>query len=243
MAKPGTATNQVLTRLPKKTQDADGDGIISPQEMMSFGQDSNPTVTAKQNYTAVKYGNDKGTLRFGHIHKKGDVTSGCMLDTPDGRHQFSLDIDGQRKGWTTSTSPGNFQVLAGEDNTEPDDTLILNAVNGNICITAANGKIRLQGTDIELIAVGDGDTKGHIKCTATETFSVHETKKIILDSKIRTLFKCGGEMDIAAGSCMKIYGSLIKAVTNACAVKDSKNLTKKVGQDPKICADPNTTST
>ena len=30
-------------------------------------------------------------------------------------------------------------------------------------------------------------------------------------------------MDIAAGSCMKIYGSLIKAVTNACAVKDSKN--------------------
>ena len=242
MAK-GTATNQVLTRLPRKTQDADGDGIISPQEMMSFGQDPNPTVTAKQNYTAVKYGNDKGTLRFGHIHKKGDVTSGCMLDTPDGRHQFSLDIDGQRKGWTTSTSPGNFQVLAGEDNTEPQDTLILNAVNGNICITAANGKIRLQGTDIELIAVGDGDTKGHIKCTATETFSVHETKKIVLESKIMTLFKCGGEMDIAASSCLKIYGSLIKAVTNACAVKDSKNNTKKVGQDPNICADPNTSAT
>ena len=230
MAKPGTATNQVLTRLPKKTQDTDGDGIISPQEMQSFGQDPNPTVTAKQNYTSVKYGNDKGTLRFGHIHKKGDVTSGCMLDTPDGRHQFSLDIDGQRKGWTTSTSPGNFQVLAGEDNTEPQDTLILNAVNGNICITAANGKIRLQGTDIELIAVGDGDTKGHIKCTATETFSVHETKKIVLESKIMTLFKCGGEMDIAANSCLKIYGSLIKAVTNACAVKESKCNTKGVGQ-------------
>ena len=243
MAKPGTATNQVLTRLPKKTQDADGDGIISPQEMQSFGQDPNATVTAKQNYTAVKYGNDKGTLRFGHIHKKGDVTSGCMLDTPDGRHQFSLDIDGQRKGWTTSTSPGNFQVLAGEDNTEPQDTLILNAVNGNICITAANGKIRLQGTDIELIAVGDGDTKGHIKCTATETFSVHETKKIVLESKIMTLFKCGGEMDIAASSCLKIYGSLIKAVTNACAVKDSKNNTKGVGQDPKINANPGTTET
>ena len=125
MAKEGTATNQVLTRLPKKIQDADGDGIISPQEMQSFGQDPNPTVTAKQNYTAVKYGNDKGTLRFGHIHKKGDVTSGCMLDTPDGRHQFSLDIDGQRKGWTTSTSPGNFNVLAGEDNTEPQDTITI----------------------------------------------------------------------------------------------------------------------
>ena len=243
MLKPGTATNQVLTRLPKKSQDTDGDGIISPQEMMSFGNDPNPTVTAKQNYTAVRYGNDKGSIKFGHIHKKGDVTAGVMLNTRDGRHQFSLDIDGQRKGWTTSTSPGNFQVLAGEDNTEPQDTLILNAVNGNICITAANGKIRLQGTDIELIAVGDGDTKGHIKCTATETFSVHETKKIILDSKIRTLFKCGGEMDIAAGSCMKIYGSLNKAVTNACAVKDSKNNTKPVGENPIICANPNTQAT
>ena len=38
MAK-GTATNQVLTRLPKKTQDLDGDGIISKQEMLSFGND------------------------------------------------------------------------------------------------------------------------------------------------------------------------------------------------------------
>ena len=150
MPKPGTATNQVLTRLPKKTQDKNGDGIISPQEMTSFGSGPNPTVTAKQNYNAVRYGTDKGSIKFGHIHKKGDVTAGVMLNTPDGRHQFSLDIDGQRKGWTTSTSPGNFNLLAGEDNTEPQDTITIGAVNGNICITATNGKIRLQGTDIEL---------------------------------------------------------------------------------------------
>ena len=153
-----------------------------------------------------------------------------MLDTPDGRHQFSLDIDGQRKGWTTSTSPGNFQVLAGEDNTEPDDTLILNAVNGNICITAHNGKIRLQGTDIELVAIGEGGEKGHIKCTATETFTVHETKKIILDSKIMTKITTTGIMDIAANTCLKMYASLIKGVSDASAVKDSKCNTKGVVQ-------------
>ena len=221
MAK-GTATNQVLTRLPKKAQDADGDGIISKQEMLSFGQDPNPTVTAKQNFTAVKYGTDKGTLRFGHIHKKGDVTAGVMLDTPDGRHQFSLDIDGQRKGWTTSTSPGNFSLVAGEDNTEPQDTIFINAVNGNIDICATNGKIRLQATDIELIAVGEGGAKGHIKCTATETFTVHETKKIILDSKSLTKITTTGIMWVAANSCMKIYSSIIRGVTDAVKVKDSK---------------------
>ena len=176
----GSASNQNLDRL--------GDE-------KDIGKESNPTITAKKNYSAVKYGTDKGTLKFGSIHKKGDVTSGVMLDTPDGRHQFSLDIDGQRKGWTTSTSPGNFSLVAGEDNTEPQDTIFINAVNGNIDIIATNGKIRLQATDIELIAIGEGGAKGHIKCTATETFTVHETKKIILDSKSLTKITSTGSIN------------------------------------------------
>ena len=203
----GSAVNQNLDRL--------GDE-------KDIGKESNPTITAKKNYSAVKYGTDKGTLKFGSIHKKGDVTSGVMLDTPDGRHQFSLDIDGQRKGWTTSTSPGNFSLVAGEDNIEPQDTIFINAVNGNIDIIATNGKIRLQATDIELIAVGEGGSKGHIKCTATETFSVYETKKIILYSKSLTKITSTGSINKAANTMMKIYGSLIKAVTDASAVKNSK---------------------
>ena len=178
---------------------------------------------AKQNYTAVRYGNEKGSIKFGHIHKKADVTAGVMLDAPDGRHQFSLDIDGQRKGWTSSTSPGNFQVECGEDREEADDTLILNAVNGNICITATNGKIRLQGTDIELVAIGEGEQgKGNITCSATETFTVHEPPKIILTSSTLTKISSTGMIDIAANSCLKIYGSIIRGVTDACSKKDSK---------------------
>jgi len=177
---------------------------------------------AKQNYSAVRYGTDKGSIKFGTIDKKAVVTSGVQLDTPDGRHQLNLEIDGERKGWTSSTSPGNFQVECGSDMEEADDTLVLNAVNGNICITATNGKIRLQGTDIELVAIGEGGAKGHIKCTASETFTVHETKKIILDSKILTKISSTGIMDIAANSCLKIYGSIIRGVTDACAKKDSK---------------------
>ncbi len=178
---------------------------------------------SKQNYTATRTGNAQGSVRHGHIHKKGDVTAGVMLDTPDGRHQFSLDIDGQRKGWTTSSSPGNFQVECGSDREEADDTLVLNALNGNICITALNGKIRLQGTDIELVAIGEGGSKGHITCSATETFTVHKTKKIILDSKSLTKITTSGIMWMAANSCMKIYSSIIRGVTDAVALKDSKN--------------------
>ena len=101
---------------------------------------------SRQNYTAVRYGNDKGSIKFGHIHKKADVTAGVMLDTPDGRHAFYLDVDGQRKGWTSSTSPGNFQVKCGMDNDEAQNSMMLEALNGDITIVARNGKIRLQGT-------------------------------------------------------------------------------------------------
>ena len=178
---------------------------------------------AKQNYSAVRTGTDKGSITFGHLDKKATVTSGVKLDTPDGRHQFNLEIDGERKGWTSSTSPGNFQVECGSDNVEADSTCVINALNGDICITAHNGKIRLQGTDIELVAVGEGGSKGHITCTATETFTVKDTKKIILDSKSLTKITTTGIMWIAANSCMKIYSSIIKGVTDAVAVKDDKN--------------------
>ena len=86
---------------------------------------------AKQNYSAVRYGNDKGSIQFGAIDKKATVTSGVKLDTPDGRHQFNLEIDGERKGWTSSTSPGNFQVECGSDNEEADTTCLINALNGD----------------------------------------------------------------------------------------------------------------
>ena len=208
----GSASNQNLDRL--------GDE-------KDIGKESNPTITAKKNYSAVKYGTDKGTLKFGHIHKKGDVTSGVMLDTPDGRHQFSLDIDGQRKGWTTSTSPGNFSLVAGEDNTEPQDTIFINAVNGNIDICATNGKIRLQATDIELIAVGEGSSKGNIRLDATENISTN-SKSFKINSVNTLSFNSPSNMEIAANGVLTLYGSVIRGVTDACAVKDSKNLFNRI---------------
>ena len=178
---------------------------------------------AKQNYSAVRYGTDKGSIKFGVIDKKATVTSGVQLDTPDGRHAFYLDIDGKRKGWTTSTSPGCFQVMCGEDNTEAQNSMMLEAWHGDISIIAHDGKIRLQGTDIELVAIGGAEEgKGNITCTASETFTVKKTPKILLQSTSLTKITSGGIMWIASNSCMKIYSSIIRGVTDAVTNKDSK---------------------
>ena len=175
----------------------------------------------KKNFTATTYGNDHGTISFGKVHKRGDVTSDVMLQASDGRHFVSMDKDGQRKGWTTSMSPGNFQVECGSDNTEAQDTCMINAKNGNIDIIATNGKIRLQATDIELIAVGTSKDKGNIKLSATENIS-GEAKKILLSSKANTKICSAGITELIANSTLKIYGSIIRGVSDAVAVKDSK---------------------
>ena len=181
----------------------------------------NPTDQAQQNYTEIGLGNDKGSVKMGHVHKQGDVTAGVGLYTPDAEHQLSLDIDGERKGWTIATGPGAFQIECGSKMEEAENSVLITAVNGDVSIVATNGKIRLQGTDIELTAVGEGQTKGNIKLEATENVLI-ESKKVVVTAK--TLYKLctSGDAQIVANGVLEMYGSIIRGVTDAVAAKDSK---------------------
>ena len=64
---------------------------LSQEQLDSRIAGGTPTDTAKQNYTAIRYGNDHGAISFGHIHKPGDVTAGVKLQTSDGEHVFFMD--------------------------------------------------------------------------------------------------------------------------------------------------------
>ena len=177
--------------------------------------------STKKNYSAIRYGNEKGSITFGHIHKDAAVTSGVMLQTPDAEHSITLDVDGERKGWTSAVQPGNFQVECGSANEEAEDSLILNAKNGNIMITATNGKIRLQGTDIELVAIGANGDRGNIKMNATENITLNATK-ILGNASMMYRLVSPQRGEIVSNGVLKIYGSIIRGVTDACSVKDSK---------------------
>jgi hypothetical protein len=177
--------------------------------------------TSKKTYTTSRYGNDHGSITFGHIHKPGDVRSDVMIQGSDGRHHFTLDKDGDRKGSTIMGAPGRFALRCGDDKEEAEDTCWINAVNGNIHIVATNGKIIFQATDIEMKAVGEGGRKGNIRLKATESIEL-DGKKVLINAKSLYKLATAGSAEIVANNCMKIYSSMIRGVTDAVATRDSK---------------------
>ena len=181
---------------------------------------------AKINYTVTGYGNEHGSLHFGKIDRFGQVTAGVQLEGKDGRHQLTLDNDGIRKGCTTATSPAKFNIRTGTDNSktlisDAEDTLNLIADNGNITIIASNGKIRLQGTDIEMIAVGEDGSKGNIRMDATETIQ-QNCKKFLVSASFMYRISGVGYGEVSAVGPMTIYGACIRGFTAATFYKDSK---------------------
>ena len=199
-----TPTTQVNTR--------GGKGTTNP-----------PTDTAKQNYTAQTIGkNEKGSVWIGPIHKQGDVTSAVVLrNEQDRTHQLCLDIDGERPGSTTSTSPGKLQLDCGDNMKEAEDSCLIHAHNGNIIIKASNGKIRMEAADIEIVTKGDGETKGHLKLNIDETIEV-ECKKLVTSSQVLTKMCSAGDFEQAANGVLSTYASLLSSITDAVFKKPSK---------------------
>ena len=199
----------------------DAPGAISQNSINNRSSGGSDSTTSKENYTEVGWSNDKGSIRLGHVHKQADVTAGVILQTPDAEHSLFLDVDGPRKGWTTSISPGIFTVECGSAKEESEDSLTLNAKKGNILITATEGKIRLQGTDIELVAVGNGDDRGNIKMEATESI-ITNSKKLMMTAKAYYRIATPGIGEVVANAVLQMYGSIFRGVSDGCMFKNSK---------------------
>ena len=193
--------------------------MATPQKRPS--QKTRTASTAKKSYTSISQGNDHGSICFGQVSADGAVISDISLQASDGRHSIVLEKDGVRKGCTQITAPGRITIQSGEDKTEAEDTLFINALNGNIDIIASNGKIRLQGTDIELIAIGEGGTKGNIRMKASETIEL-DAKKVLINARTMYKLASAGKAEIVANSCMTIYSSIIRGVSDGCSNQDSK---------------------
>lgn len=192
-------------------------------------KNNSSTRNAESNTNGIRQGNSHGSMSFGHIHEDGTVTSSVLIQGSDSRQSICLDETGIRKGWLNVITPGNFSVSCGEDKEEAEDTLCLYAENGNIIINAGNGRIRMEADDIEIISRGVGTSKGNILMKATETVEI-DSKKIIANASSLYKIVTSGIGEIVANSQLQIYSSLIRGVTDACAMKNSKNNHQRIQQ-------------
>ena len=165
-------------------------------------------MSEQTNYNTQKISTQDAALCFGGISKDKAVISSFEVRARDGRHIFKLDRSGKRKNWTTSISPGNFQVKAGLDNKE-GTTLYLEAENGDVVIKSLKGNIRLEAFEnIELLA------KKNIMMEANSQMDIN-SNNINLNARFCMKIKGDSFLHINAPNGMEILSNIIRGVSCA----------------------------
>lgn len=175
------------------------------------------------NYYAIGKGNQYGEIKFGHIHEDGNIAAAILRSGVEPNHYISLDSTGTntRTHGTICRATGTFQIIAG-DNVPPDiHGVYIDSGNGDLVLKAPSGRVRIEGRNINLTAVGENGRNGVITLNGSE--------KVLIDSpivdvagRVATKIVSEGTVDVIGKTILNIYGGLIDAADGATSVKGSK---------------------
>ena len=186
-------------------------------------------MTQKKNFWTQVISTMNGMISFGALSPQEDVTSSIELKALDGRHFLSLDEDGPRTGWTVMNAPGATMIHTGEDlaaveeGSDPPEGIcekeafVVIAENGDIQLKAANGKVRIEGHDIEFVANGNAP-HGVFYANANESIKL-DSKNVTIDGKQSLKLISTGLITISGGLSTQIFSPLIYGVTAATVAK------------------------
>ena len=165
-------------------------------------------MSEKTNYNTQKISCQDATLVFGGISKDKAIKSAFEIRAGDGRHIFRKDRRGARKGWTTSISPGNFQLKAGLDN-KAGTTIYIEAENGDVVIKSMKGNIRFEAAEnIELYA------RKNIMMNADAQMDIN-ANNINVDATFCMKITANSFLSINAPNGMEILSNIIRGVSCA----------------------------
>ena len=189
----------------------------------------------RKNYHTVRYGTAEGEIKFGHLHSDNEL-SGVMLRNGNasskGNHYISLESSGgkQRINGTECVSPGPFQVKAGYDLVESDQTgdkeneytgIYMDAVNGDIVLRAPSGRIRIEALDVDIVATGSGNKRGTVNINGNEKVII-KSQIIDTSSKISTKLFSENTVECVGNGLLNIYGGLIDCADGSTSRQGSK---------------------
>ena len=165
-------------------------------------------MSEKKNYWTQAIGTQDALIQFGGVSSEKDVTSSFKVRALDGRHFFTMDLDGQRKGWTTLVSPGATQVITGEDLVKGQNAIFVEAENGDIIIKATDGNIRIEGDKIEFVARDSLSVEAHNKIDIN-------SNNVYIDARARMRIRANQFLLIDAPCGMQILSKIIQGVSAA----------------------------
>ena len=165
-------------------------------------------MSEKKNYWTQAIGTQDALIQFGGVSSEKDVTSSFKVRALDGRHFFTMDQDGQRKGWTTLVSPGATQIVTGEDLVKGQNAIFVEAENGDIIIKATDGNIRFEGDKIEFVARDSLSVEAHNKIDIN-------SNNVNIDARARMRIRANQFLSIDAPCGMQILSKIIQGVSAA----------------------------
>ena len=165
-------------------------------------------MSEKKNYWTQAIGTQDALIQFGGVSSEKDVTSSFKVRALDGRHFFTMDQDGQRKGWTTLVSPGATQVITGEDLVKGQNAIFVEAENGDIVIKATDGNIRFEGDKIDFVARDSFTVEAHNKIDIN-------SNNVNIEARARMRITARQFLLIDAPCGMQILSKIIQGVSAA----------------------------
>jgi len=165
-------------------------------------------MSEKKNYWTQAIGTQDALIQFGGVSSEKDVTSSFKVRALDGRHFFTMDQDGQRKGWTTLVSPGATQVITGEDLVKGQNAIFVEAENGDIIIKATDGNIRFEGDKIDFVARDSFSVEAHNKIDIN-------SNNVNIDARARMRIRANQFLQVDAPCGMQILSKIIQGVSAA----------------------------
>ena len=184
-------------------------------------------MSQNKNYHTIRYGTAEGEIKFGHVHTD-NVNSAVMLRSGHTfQHYMTMDGPGGEDFRTHSTTfrgPGSFQVKHGEGVPDEQPGIYLDAVNGDIVIRAANGRIRMEALDVDIRATGSGE-RGNIVLDANDKV-IMNAQTIACNAKVAARFFSEKTVEIVGNNVLNMYGGFMDMADGssaAAASKGSKN--------------------
>ena len=168
-------------------------------------------MSEKTNYWTKKISAQDACIIFGGISPEKDVRSSFQVKALDGRHFFSMDQDGQRKGWSTLVSPGVTQIKSGLDLKAGQNAIFVEAENGDIIVKATDGNIRFEGDKIDFVARQEFNVESHGKIDIN-------AQNINIDARARMRVRANQFLSVDAPCGIEILSGIIKGVS--CATKE-----------------------